>query len=172
MTTFTEQDHGDLARLVGRFFRSLDERHFDEDWARAFFTDDIRGRSPVGGSRGRPAMLRQTAEAVGRFDRTQHMATDVLTDPAPDGRTATVTWNALMTHVHRDTTLKTRGPDADPVFTVGGHWRATVRRTPDGWRFQETSVDAVWTRGEPPLLGPAADGRREPPDGRPDPARR
>ncbi|WP_406170677.1 nuclear transport factor 2 family protein [Streptomyces sp. NBC_00996] len=157
MTTHT--DHDVISLFVSRFFRSLDERKFDDDWARAYFTDDVRGVSPLGVTEGRKALAEGTAEALGRYARTQHIATDVVTDVVTasegltaDGATLTVSWNALMTHVHLDTTLNDRGPDADPLFTVGGYYRAELRRTPLGRRFSRMAIEAIWTRGEPPVI--------------------
>jgi hypothetical protein len=135
-----------IATHVSRYFRSLDARRFDAAWGAAFFTRDARTEAPVGTVRGREAITVQTAEAVGRFDRTQHMSTDVLAEFAADGATADASWNALMTHVHPD----------GRVFTVGGRCRAALHRTADGWRFAELSIRPVWTTGEPPDLSGAA----------------
>ncbi|MFJ8020671.1 nuclear transport factor 2 family protein [Streptomyces sp. NPDC096311] len=132
--------HAAISLLVSRFFRSLDVREFDEAWAREYFTEDVRERTPVGAAEGRDAVLRHTVEALGSFARTQHIATDVMSEVAQGGAAAVASWNALMTHVHHDGTL----------FTVGGHFRAELRRTPDGWRFCDTAVEAIWTRGNPP----------------------
>ncbi|MFF2517747.1 nuclear transport factor 2 family protein [Streptomyces sp. NPDC058086] len=133
-------DHSAIGLLVSRFFRSLDVREIDEEWAREYFTEDVRERTPIGDNEGRNAVLRHTVEALGRFARTQHIATDVMSEVAEGGAVAAVSWNALMTHVHHDGTL----------FTVGGHCRAEVRRTPEGWRFRDTAIEVVWTRGKPP----------------------
>ena len=149
MTTRT--DHFDIDTLVHRFFRALDERKFEEGWHRAYFTDDVRTDTPIGTVRGEEA-VRHTDEAVGRFERTQHIASGVLAEAAPDAETSTATWNALMTHVHREETLAARGPDAEPVFTVGGFCEAGLRRTPEGWRIDRLSIRAIWTAGQPPVL--------------------
>jgi hypothetical protein len=144
-------EHIEISAVVSRFFRALDERKFDGDWHRDYFTDDVRMVAPLGIASGDEA-VRVTAEAVERFARTQHMATDVLTDV--DGDLATASWNALMVHVHREATLRQRGADANPVFTVGGYYDAELRRTPGGWRFSRMSIRAIWTTGEPPVLPP------------------
>jgi hypothetical protein len=114
-------------------------------------TDDVRGVSPLEVTEGRKALAEGTAEALGRYARTQHIATDIVTDvvTAPegltaDGTTATVSWNALMTHVHLDTTLKDRKPGANPLFTVGGYYRAELRRTPLGRRFSRMAIEVIW----------------------------
>lgn len=143
----------EIADLVSRYFRSLDEREFDAAWARAYFTPDVRSVTPVGTAEGAEEIVRHTARALGRFARTQHMSADVVVDAAGDGRTARVGWNALMTHVHREETLRARGADADPVFTVGGHWQADAVRTADGRRFAGIVIEPLWTRGQPPEIG-------------------
>jgi hypothetical protein len=56
-----------------------------------------------------------------------------------------------MTHVHHDATVRALGPDADPLFTVGGFYEADVLRTPDGWRAGRVAIRPVWTKGQPPL---------------------
>lgn len=161
MTTHT--DHDVISLFVSRFFRSLDERKFDDDWARAYFTDDVRGVSPLGVTEGRKALAEGTAEALGRYARTQHIATDVVTDVVTasegltaDGATLTVSWNALMTHVHLDTTLNDRGPDADPLFTVG------VTTGPNSAAPHSAGASAAWPSRR---SGPGA-SRRSSPAGR------
>ncbi|MEU9363429.1 nuclear transport factor 2 family protein [Streptomyces avermitilis] len=159
MTTYTDRDV--IGLLVSRFFRSLDQRHerpLDEEWVRAFATDDVRSETPVGSTEGAGPLLRHTTEALDRFARTQHLSSDLLIDVEPGASTATASWNALMTHVHLDSTLGDRGPDADPLFTVGALYRAELLRTPAGWRFRRVGIDVLWTRGTPPVL-PAATGQ-------------
>ncbi|MGC4946469.1 nuclear transport factor 2 family protein [Streptomyces sp. DT224] len=145
------QDHIEIATLISGFFRALDERRFEEGWAGAYFTDDLQVTTPVGTATGADA-IRLAEEAVNRFAATLHISSDVLVRPAPDARTADVTWNAHMTHVHRDSTLRSRGEGADPLFTVGGVYEARFRRMDEGWRATRVGVRAVWTAGEPPVL--------------------
>ncbi|WP_237694584.1 nuclear transport factor 2 family protein [Streptomyces sp. SID2563] len=117
-TTPDAQDHAEIAALISGFFRALDERRFEEGWADAYFTDDLHVTSPVGEATGTEA-IRLAEESVGRFAATLHTSSDVLIHTTPDAHTADVTWNAHMTHVHRDSTL----------FTVGGVYEARFRRT-------------------------------------------
>ncbi|MGW8379759.1 nuclear transport factor 2 family protein [Streptomyces sp. ODS28] len=144
-------DHFEIDALVHRFFRALDERKFEEGWARAYFTEDVRAETPIGTVRGEEA-VRHSEEAVGRFERTQHLASGVLAEAEPGARTATASWNALMAHVHREETLAARGPGAEPVFTVGGLCEAELRRTEAGWRISRLAIRALWTTGRPPVL--------------------
>ncbi|RRQ77344.1 hypothetical protein CQW39_17275 [Streptomyces griseofuscus] len=141
MTTQTHQ--AEITELVDRFFRALDEREFPPGWADGFLTPDARMKTPLGTAEG-AAAVRATEEALGRYDRTQHLASGVLadTDEGTDGAagTARASWNALMVHVHHDATL----------FQVGGVFEAELTRTGDGWRFARMAVRAVWAQGRPP----------------------
>jgi hypothetical protein len=129
----------------------MDERRFDEGWADAYFTDDLRTTTPIGVAEGADA-VRHVEEAIGRFAATQHSSSDLVVRVDPDGRTAHVRWNAHMVHVHPDSTLRARGAGANPLFTVGGVYEGECRRTDEGWRVSRMSVRAVWTTGEPPVL--------------------
>ena len=42
----------EIAELVDRYLCSLDERNFDEDWARRFFTEDAAVAFPIGNAEG------------------------------------------------------------------------------------------------------------------------
>ncbi|MFF4348722.1 nuclear transport factor 2 family protein [Streptomyces sp. NPDC001530] len=153
MTTQTqpaETAHAEIRTLVDQLFRTLDERKFAAAWILDFVTEDVRMETPLGTTEG-PDAARATEEALARYDRTQHIAAGILTDVDAEAGQATASWNALMTHVHHDTTLRERGADADPLFTVGGHYEADLRRTPAGWRFSRVAIRAVWTKGQPPL---------------------
>lgn len=145
----TQTDHAEISMLVDRLFQALDERKFAADRAREFLTGDARMETPLGTSEGTEA-VRATEEALGRYDRTQHIASGIIADVDATAERATASWNALMTHVHHDATLQERGGEADPLFTVGGRFEADLRRTPDGWRFSRVAVRPVWTKGEPP----------------------
>ncbi|MBA4863181.1 nuclear transport factor 2 family protein [Streptomyces sp. PSKA54] len=146
----TQTDHAEIRALVHRLFRALDERRFTAGWARDLLTDDVRMETPLGTSQGTDA-VRATEEALGRYDRTQHIASGVILDTDAGTEWVTASWNALMTHVHHDATLQQRGADADPLFTVGGRFEAELRRTPNGWRFSRVAVRPIWTKGQPPL---------------------
>ncbi|MFD9321487.1 nuclear transport factor 2 family protein [Streptomyces sp. NPDC060053] len=147
----TQTDHTEISMLVSRFFRAVDERKFDGERARGYVTDDVRTVTPMGAADGVEAMA-HAKEALERYARTQHIASDVLVDVEAASGRATASWNALMTHVHHDATLQQRGEGADPLFTVGGRWEAELRRVPEGWRFDYLSVRAIWTTGRPPEL--------------------
>ncbi|MFI9149809.1 nuclear transport factor 2 family protein [Streptomyces sp. NPDC053367] len=127
----------EIETLVHRLFRALDARDFTPGWMRPYVTEDVLMETPLGAGAG-AAAARDAEVALGRYVRTQHIASGVLVDAA--GERASASWNALMTHVHAD----------ESAFSVGGVWEGDLRRTADGWRFERVSVRAVWTQGRPP----------------------
>ncbi|WP_409471998.1 nuclear transport factor 2 family protein [Streptomyces sp. HC307] len=137
----------DVHTLVHRLFRALDARDFTPGWMDALLTADARMETPLGTTEGAEAE-RAAKEALGRYARTQHVASGILADMDAGAGRGSVSWNALMFHVHED----------DSVFTVGGIYGGDLRRTSDGWRFSRISVRAVWTQGRPPVL-PDAEAR-------------
>lgn len=136
----------EFSALVSRFFRAMDAREFPEGWASGHFTADARLSSPIGSAEGIGAVAAHVAESVRRFARTQHTSSDVLVDSTEP---VVLTWNSLMTHVHREDDLPA---GANPVFQVGGLWRAELRSTPEGWRISDLSHEAIWITGQPPVL--------------------
>ncbi|MEU6097195.1 nuclear transport factor 2 family protein [Streptomyces sp. NPDC047079] len=145
-----QRDHAEIGLLVDRFFRTLDERTFTEGWADDYLTGGAGMETPLGTFHGAEA-VRATEEALGRYDRTQHLVSGVVVDTDTGADRATASWNALMTHVHGDATRREHGADADPLFTVGGRFEAELRRTSGGWRLSHVTVRPIWTRGRPPV---------------------
>jgi hypothetical protein len=131
--------HAEIETLVHRLFRALDARDFAPGWMRPYVTGDARMETPLGTSTG-DAAARDSEVALGRYVRTQHIASGVLVDSDAAGERASASWNALMVHVHAD----------ESVFMVGGRWEGDLLRTGAGWRFERVTVRAVWTQGKPP----------------------
>lgn len=156
--TSTLRDHFEITTVISGFFRAMDERRFEESWAGAYFTEDARTTTPLGVAEGAEA-IRQVEESVGRFAATLHLSSDVVVRAEPGARTADASWNAHMTHVHLDSTLRARGEDANPLFTVGGVYEGKFRRTDSGWRISHMSVRTLWTAGQPPVLPEETAGR-------------
>ncbi|MFF0199338.1 nuclear transport factor 2 family protein [Streptomyces sp. NPDC005017] len=133
----THEDAREIGTLVHRMFRALDARDFRPGWMLPYATGDARMETPLGDGSGDEA-VRAAETALGRYVRTQHIASGLLAEI--DGDRATASWNALMTHVHAD----------ESAFTVGGVYEGDLVRTHGGWRFERVAVRAVWTRGRPP----------------------
>ncbi|MGW1024583.1 nuclear transport factor 2 family protein [Streptomyces sp. NPDC002577] len=84
----THADHAEISTLDHRLFRALDERKSTSGWARDLLTDDVHMETPLGTSQG-PDAVRATEEALGRYDRTQHIASGAIVDAGTEAATAT-----------------------------------------------------------------------------------
>ncbi|AJE82731.1 hypothetical protein SLNWT_2355 [Streptomyces albus] len=91
---------------------------------------------------------REPGEPGGPAEPTEPAEPDAPAEPGE----VSLAWNALMTHIHRASTLERRGPEAAPLFTVGGRCRAEARLTERGWRFTHLSITPLWHTGQPPVL--------------------
>jgi hypothetical protein len=89
--------------------------------------------------------------ALGAFERTQHVLTNLVV--AVEGDRATVRANLIAVHVHR-------AGEPGVHFDMGGWYRFAARRTADGWRLSHVRLTPVWTAGA--TAGPHADRLTEP----------
>ncbi|MCX4451484.1 nuclear transport factor 2 family protein [Streptomyces sp. NPDC087866] len=142
-------DRAEIADLLDRYLRSLDVGVFDEEWARAFHTEDVTAEMPIGTVRGRHAVLDRVRQGMALFDRTVHLGTNTVIEV--DGDRATARGAQLSTHVLAD--------GSGNVFVSAGHADNELVRTAEGWRISASSLRVVWTQGPPPRLpegfGPA-----------------
>ncbi|GAB2582142.1 hypothetical protein GCM10027168_13610 [Streptomyces capparidis] len=130
----------EITELLDRFERSLDERRYDEDWARAFLTEDVLARLPGGTFRGRDALRGHLREVMALFDRTMHVNTNAVVET--DGDRATARGSQISTHVLAD--------GSEGVFISAGRTEIELARTAEGWRISAVSLHQVWTQGTPP----------------------
>ncbi|MEU0045986.1 nuclear transport factor 2 family protein [Streptomyces werraensis] len=135
-------DRAAVTDLISRYLRSLDEGVLDDDWARAFHTEDVVAEMPIGTVRGRDAVLDRVRRGMALFDRTVHLSTNDVVEI--DGDRATVRGAQLSTHVLAD--------GSQEVFVSAGHTETELVRTDEGWRISATALRVVWTRGTPPRL--------------------
>ncbi|NMO34962.1 nuclear transport factor 2 family protein [Streptomyces sp. GMY01] len=138
----TLTDRVEITDLMDRYLRSLDDGVFDDEWARAFHTEDVTAEMPVGAVRGREALLRRVRQAMALFDRTVHFGADITVEI--DGDRATARGAQLSTHVLADGT--------DGAFVSAGHVENELVRTADGWRISASALRVVWTQGTPPRV--------------------
>ncbi|MGW1013675.1 nuclear transport factor 2 family protein [Streptomyces termitum] len=141
-------DRAEITDLMGRYLLSLDEGVFDEEWARAFHTEDVTAEMPIGTVRGRTAVLERIRQGMALFDRTVHLGTGLTVEV--DGDRATARGAQLSTHILAD--------GSDGLFVSAGHTDSELVRTADGWRISATALRVVWTRGTPPRLPDGAAG--------------
>ncbi|MCF3106523.1 nuclear transport factor 2 family protein [Streptomyces roseoverticillatus] len=138
----TLTDRAEIADLLDRYLHSLDERVFDEAWARAFHTEDVTAEMPIGTVHGREALLAHIRRGMALFDRTMHMGSGYVIEI--DGDRATVRGTQLSTHV--------LAGDSEAFFVSGGHTLTELVRTADGWRISASALHVAWTRGTPPRV--------------------
>jgi hypothetical protein len=131
-------DRAELAELVTRQSLWLDERRFDD--AGAIFTEDASVVTQGGRSQGLDDIARQAERVHTRFDRTQHVTSNVLIDL--DGDRATVKANLIAAFVH--------DPAPEPALMVGERYHFEAVRTPRGWRFSRVEITPLWRSDEPP----------------------
>ncbi|WP_416484633.1 nuclear transport factor 2 family protein [Streptomyces sp. CL12] len=135
-------DRAEITDLMDRCPRSLDEGDFDEEWARAFHTEDVTAEMPIGTVHGRPALLAHVRRGMALFDRTVHLGTNTVIEV--DGDRATARGAQLNTHVLAD--------GSGGVFVSAGHADTELVRTADGRRVSASAPRVVWTQGPPPRL--------------------
>lgn len=134
------QVKSEIAELVDRYLCSLDERKFDKDWAREFYTEDAVVEFPIGNAEGIDAIVANTRRGVLRYDRTQHLGMNYLVDGSPGDKGASARWNQVNHHVH---------PEGD-LFVSGTWSEADFVHTGAGWRFARTAMHVTWTVGRAP----------------------
>ncbi|MFJ8929969.1 nuclear transport factor 2 family protein [Streptomyces sp. NPDC102364] len=135
-------DRAEITDLLDRYLRSLDDGLLDEEWARAFHTEDVTAEMPIGTVHGRDALLARIQGGMALFDRTVHMGTNAVIEI--DGDRATARGAQLSTHVLAD--------GSGSVFVSAGHADTGLVRTADGWRISASTLRVVWTQGPPPRL--------------------
>jgi hypothetical protein len=130
----------EIAEMVDRYLCSLDERKFDENWARGFFTEDAIVEFPIGNAEGIDEIVADTRLGVLRFARAQHLGMNYLVDGSLRRDRASARWNQVNHHVH---------PEGD-LFSTGTWSEADFVHTPAGWRIARTTMHVTWTFGRPP----------------------
>ncbi|MFH7334014.1 nuclear transport factor 2 family protein [Streptomyces sp. KHY 26] len=138
----TLMDRAEITDLLDRYLRSLDEGVIDEEWARAFHTEDVTAEMPIGTVHGRDALTAHVRRAMALFDRTVHLGTNTVVDV--DGGRATARGAQLSTHVLAD--------GSGGVFVSAGHTETELVRTAAGWRISASALRVAWTWGTPPRL--------------------
>jgi hypothetical protein len=130
----------EIVELVDRYLCSLDERTFDNDWAREFFTENAVVEFPIGNAEGIDEIVSNTRVGVLRFARTQHLGLNYLISEGLRRDGASARWNQVNHHVQ---------PEGD-LFSTGTWSEADFVQTPAGWRIARTAMHVTWTSGRPP----------------------
>ncbi|MFF2194293.1 nuclear transport factor 2 family protein [Streptomyces sp. NPDC058157] len=135
-------DRAEITDLMDRYLRSLDVGVFDEEWARAFHTEDVTAEMPIGTVHGRDALLADVRRAMALFERTVHLGSNAVIEI--DGARAKAKGAQLSTHVLAD--------GSGSVFISAGHADTELVKTAEGWRISASALRVAWTQGPRPQL--------------------
>ncbi|WP_067717092.1 nuclear transport factor 2 family protein [Nocardia yamanashiensis] len=137
-------DRSEIADLVDRLGRALDEGRFDE--LGALYTPDATAKTPGGFAPDRAALVAQAARNHSPDRHIQHFITNTIVDL--DGDTATVRANLMA--VFAPAATDPARPTPNPEYTLGEVYRFDARRTPEGWRLTRVETSSVWESGTRP----------------------
>lgn len=90
------------------------------------------------------AIIARIERPIAPLDASQHLVGNHQV--AVDGDSATHRCQLQSQHVKRGT------PGGDN-FLIGGVYEDRVVRTPDGWRIAHRTLTAIWTDGNPAVVG-------------------
>jgi SnoaL-like domain len=137
-------DNARISRVVGSYFRALDEKHFDDSHFRQILASDAKVIRPNGAAVVGPANIADShARSFARFEATQHLLTGHDVDI--DGDTAAVRANLVAIHIWKDRPVEASMLESS--FTAGGVITAALTRTPDGWRITRMENQVIWRTG-------------------------
>ena len=137
-------DEGRIVRVVNRFYRALDEKHFDSSYLGEILAADAQVIRPNGAAtEGLANIADSLARSFTRFEATQHLLTGHDVDV--DGDTAAVRANLVAIHIWKD---RPAGASMlDRSFSAGGIVTAALRRFPEGWRISKAEMRVMWRTG-------------------------
>lgn len=121
---------------------ALDEKQFDQ--LNAVFAADATAELHGVRCEGRDAIIARIERPLSLLDATQHIVGNHQVDV--DGDSATHRCYLQSQHVKRGT------PGGDN-YLIGGVYEDRLARTPDGWRITHRTMTAVWTDGNPAVIG-------------------
>lgn len=129
-------DRIEIAELVARLARALDQRRFDE--LHSIYTPDAQTSSPRGELHGIDEIIDGIRRTSPADEGIQHFNTDVVVDFDSGGDRAEVDTHQLVYFFR---------PGEAPYRKAGVQARYTAARTPVGWRFTRARIVPVWRHG-------------------------
>ena len=90
------------------------------------------------------AIMARIDRPLSRLDQTQHLVGNHQVQV--DGDTATHRCHLQSQHVKR-------GTEGGDNYLIGGIYEDRLARTPDGWRITHRTLTAIWTDGNPAVIG-------------------
>ncbi|MCP2340290.1 nuclear transport factor 2 family protein [Actinomadura rupiterrae] len=134
----TLADRAEIATLLDRYARALDDRTLDETLP-ALLTPDATVGPPSEDHAGLGEVTRHLKDSLTAYGPTQHVFSNYLIDVKEDE--ASVRANTRATCVLQD---------SDALYSTGGVLTATAARTPYGWRLKSVTISPTWETKTPP----------------------
>jgi len=149
-------DRMEIEQLIVRYTVAIDRKDWDL-LDTVFTTDAFLDYSSSGGPAAKgsyPAMKAWLQNALAMFPMTQHLVGKSLVDLDSGGDTAhctTLFHNPMGVPTDSEGFFEAAGT-SQHIFTVGGWYRDTCVRTPEGWKISRKAEDqGHMTGGFPPL---------------------
>jgi hypothetical protein len=121
---------------------ALDTKQLDQ--LRSIFAPDATADLHGVHCDGVDAIIARIERPLSRLDATQHLVGNHQV--RVEGDTATHRCHLQSQHLRRGT------PGGDN-FLIGGTYEDRLARRPDGWRITHRTMTAVWTAGNPAVIG-------------------
>lgn len=121
---------------------ALDKKQFDE--LRSVFAADATADLHGVRCDGQDAIIARIEHPLSRLDATQHLVGNHQVHV--EGDVATHRCHLQSQHVKR-------GTEGGDNYLIGGTYDDRLARTPDGWRITHRTMTAMWTEGNPAVIG-------------------
>jgi hypothetical protein len=132
-------EHQRLVALVNLYVNTLDEpSSFDEDWARALFTEDVRLEHEIVVLSGIEEVAAAHRMVMARWDGTLHFSTNHHIEL--DGERAHLTARLVAIHTHP-------GESPPDPLIAANFLDADALKTDNGWRFERFAPRTFWRTG-------------------------
>ena len=135
-------DQQAIIDLAIAYTYALDTKQIDQ--LNAVFASDATADLHGVRCEGRDAIIARIERPISVLDATQHLVGNHQVHV--DGDTATHRCYLQSQHVKRGT------PGGDN-YLIGGIYEDRLTRTPEGWRITHRTMTAVWTDGNPAVIG-------------------
>ncbi|MEU2828838.1 nuclear transport factor 2 family protein [Streptomyces lavendulae] len=141
------RDRLDIAEVCTRMCWHTDKREWDRLRTAVFAEKVLVDYTSLNGGEAAEMAAEDLIEAwrihLSPIASTQHLLTNHLVNLS--GETALATADFLATHLL---------PNAlgGPLWTLGGHYRFTLRHTAGGWRIDGLTMTAEWAEGNRQIM--------------------
>ncbi|MFD4138596.1 MULTISPECIES: nuclear transport factor 2 family protein [unclassified Streptomyces] len=142
MSDLDLRDRLDITEVCTRMCWHTDKREWDSLRSSVFAEKVLVDYTSLNGGESAEMAADDLIEAwralLSHLTSTQHLLTNHLVRVSGD--TAVAMADFLATHL-------LPGALGGPLWTLGGHYRFTLRRTPSGWRIDGLTMTADWADG-------------------------